>query len=549
MTEKDNKNTGITPEESKNPQAYNPDRENQQKISNFMTEQIKQKPLNSRKLLRRTAITIVMAVIFGIVACVTFLFIQPIINRSMYPAEEAEIIEFPEESSEMSPEDMLVAEEDGTEALLPAEQGGTMGEALSEDTQAETEAQGNDSPTSENPEGAAGPGDTNEEGPGADVPGGDGTQGNPAQGEGDVPAEGSEGGDPTGEGLPEGQEGIQTGDQPGQVVYVHEPLNAENIAQIYASISELASQVNKSLVKVTAVTSDVNWFNDVYESSGQTTGLILADNGKQLIILLEKSAIDGADSIRVTFSTGFSAEATLQGTDSITGLAAIVVEKTAIKTSTLNEVQVATLGSSADQELISVGTPVLAVGSPYGSSGTSAFGMITGAGSKIDLPDSAYKLIRTDIYGSSNATGVLVNFEGNVVGIIDSAYNNEDTQNLISAVGITELKRILARLSNGKPGCYTGIYGTDVTNEIHLRQNIPFGAYVTHLDVSSPAMRAGIQSGDIITRLNNREILDYSTYVDVLYSYTPEDEVQITLQRFTKDEYREMTVTMTMGMR
>ncbi len=525
MNDKDKKPVeSESPAETNRPEELSLQQENQKKINNFMTEQIKQKPLNGKKLLRRTAVTIAMAVIFGLVACVTFLFLQPIINRSMYPAEELETIEFPEESSEMSPEDMLVADEEIAGDTSKEGQSGTVGDALREEgTIAETAETAEE--TQEAEEGTA-------------------TEPKP----GDETGENNPTDTPEGEGEPQFDEDgnpILKNDR--EIAYVREPLTTESIAEIYSSILELAGRVSTSLVTVTSVTSDVNWFNDVYESSGQTTGLIVADNGRQLFILVEGSEVEGADSIRVTFPTAFSVEATLQEIDGITGLAVIQVEKSAIKTSTLNEITVATLGSSSTGQSLMVGTPVLAVGSPYGSSGTNAFGMITGAGSTLELPDSNYKLIRTDIYGSSAATGVLVNFRGEVLGIIDSSYNSPDTANLISAVGITELKRILARLSNGKPRSYTGIYGTDVTNEIHLKQNIPFGAYVTRMDMSSPAMRAGIQSGDVITKVNNRMIPDYGTYVDVLYSYMPEDEVQVTLQRFTQDAYREMTVTMTIG--
>ncbi|MCR5031539.1 MAG: PDZ domain-containing protein [Lachnospiraceae bacterium] len=519
----------MTDKENKTPDLLNQDQENQAKISNFMTEQIKQKPLNGRKLLRRTAITIAMAVIFGIVACVTFLFLQPIINRGMYPEEEVETIEFPEESSEMSPEDMLVADDKFQGKNEGDDQTSTVGDALLDNPDAETvpgtEGAGTD------PEGDGEPGDGAGEGTAEGEYATPGTEKTPGE-EGDPEDTAAEGDGPKEE---------------AEVTYVREPLNTESIAELYASVSELAQQVNKSLVTVTSVTSDVNWFNDVYESSGQTTGLYIADNGRQLFFLVEGDVVQNADTIRVTFPTGFSVDATLQQIDGITSLAVVTCEKSEIKTSTLNEIQVASLGSSSAQDSLAVGSPVLAVGSPYGSSGTNAFGMITGTGSKLELPDSNYKLIRTDIYGSSYATGVLVNFQGDVLGIIDSSYNSPDTANLISAVGITELKRIMARLSNGKPRSYTGIYGTDVTNEIHLKQSIPFGAYVTRMDMSSPAMRAGIQSGDVITKINNRVVADYATYVDILYSYMPEDEVKVTIQRFTQDAYREMLVNMTIG--
>ena len=77
----------------------------------FMTERVKERPLNKRKLLRKTIITVTMAVIFGLIACVTFLVLEPVFSNWLYPGEEIEMIEIPQDTDEVLPEDMLVHEE------------------------------------------------------------------------------------------------------------------------------------------------------------------------------------------------------------------------------------------------------------------------------------------------------------------------------------------------------------------------------------------------------------------------------------------------------
>lgn len=83
----------------------------QNKQSDFMIEKIKNRPINKKKLLRRTVTTAVMAVIFGLVACLTFLILEPVFSNWLYPEEEPPKIIFPEEEDEVQPEDMLVEEE------------------------------------------------------------------------------------------------------------------------------------------------------------------------------------------------------------------------------------------------------------------------------------------------------------------------------------------------------------------------------------------------------------------------------------------------------
>ncbi len=73
--------------------------------SDFITERIKQRPVNKVKLLRRTLITAAMAVIFSLVACLTFLILEPVFSNWLYPEEEPAPIEFPAETEEMLPED------------------------------------------------------------------------------------------------------------------------------------------------------------------------------------------------------------------------------------------------------------------------------------------------------------------------------------------------------------------------------------------------------------------------------------------------------------
>ena len=109
MTEDDKKKTESGQTEGIKEQAeYTPSVQ-----SDFLREKMKQRPVNKKKLLRRTIVTAVLAVVFGIVACLTFLLLEPVINNWLYPPEEAKEVQFPEETitEEMNPEDMLTVDE------------------------------------------------------------------------------------------------------------------------------------------------------------------------------------------------------------------------------------------------------------------------------------------------------------------------------------------------------------------------------------------------------------------------------------------------------
>lgn len=417
----------------------------------FMKEKIKERPINKKKLIRRTIITASMAVVFGLVACLTFLVLEPLFSNWLYPEEEPQQIVFPAEDEEMLPEDMLIEET-----------------ATDEETEEEEQ-----------------------------------------------------------ESLTE----------------VEWELEVEDYQLLYDKLYALYEEKSKSIVTVTGVKEDIDWFNNPYETEGQTSGLIVADNGKEYWILVDNKPIDKAEAIRVTFTGNVQVTAQLKGTDAITGLAIIGVALKDVSTEARENIVVASLGSSGGNKML--GRPVLALGSPAGTGRSIAYGMITSTGNVIHLPDSSYKLLTTDMYGSPNASGALLNLHGQVIGIINQSHVDESMPNQLCAIGITEIKDTIERISAGRSQAYLGIYGTNVTEEAREELNVPMGAYVTEIEIGSPAMQAGIQSGDIITRIGETEVVSYQDYVNQLGKTNPEESMSITIMRQGQQEYREMEITVT----
>lgn len=171
----------------------------------------------------------------------------------------------------------------------------------------------------------------------------------------------------------------------------------------------------------------------------------------------------------------------------------------------------------------------------------------TSIGNSIKLPDSNYKFLTTDIYGSSGASGILINLKGQVIGMIDLSYNASDMRNMISAVGITELKGLVENLSNNRSIAYFGVYGADVTREANEELGVPFGAYITEIDMDSPAMNAGIQSGDVVIRIGDKEVGGYQDLVKALLTLRAEETVKVGLMRQGPEGYIEIETDVELG--
>ena len=430
--------------------------------SDFMKETIKQRPLNRKKLVRRTLITAAMAVIFGLVACVTFLFLEPVISNRLYPEEEPEQIVFEEESkeNEILPEDMIA-----------------------DDSQMQTE--------------------------------------------------------PT-------EPPVMVDEQIAQALSEMK-LGAEDYLSLMNGLSSVAKEVQNSVVNVVGVTSDVSWLVNEYENEGVVSGVVLADNGRELLVLANISTILDAESLKVIFADENEYEASIKRMDHNTGYAVLAISKDTMKSGTLSMAKAVSLGTSGGSSL--VGVSVIAIGRPMGTDGSMCYGMITSVSGNVELPDSSYKYMTTDIYGSSSASGILINLRGQVLGMIDMTYNAPDMKNIISAIGISDLKKIMESLSNDKDIAYFGVYGVDVTGEANEEMQVPYGAYITEIDMDSPAMTAGIQSGDVIVMIDETEITNYQDLVKTLFFYEPEDEVKITFMRQGPDGYTEMETDAVLGIK
>jgi len=321
-------------------------------------------------------------------------------------------------------------------------------------------------------------------------------------------------------------------------------LQVTDYQMLYDRLGEVAREAEKSVVKVTGVSSGTNWFHNTTERENETSGLIITDNTTELLILTYYDVIKDATEIVVTFCNDEQAVATIKKDDKNTGLAVIAIDLKVISEETKKEIAYATLGSSNSGNL--VGDLVIALGGPMGYTESRCYGMVTSAAARISLVDMNYRLLTTDIYGSKNAFGILVNTRGQVIGIISQKYNTSDLQNQVSAIGITELKKVVENLSNKKDTTMLGVYVTDVTEEAKTHLGVPDGAYVTDVKINSPAMLTGISRGDVITAVEDAVVTSVSEYITELRKHHPGQVVTITLMRSSVDGYKEMDVKVTL---
>ena len=319
-----------------------------------------------------------------------------------------------------------------------------------------------------------------------------------------------------------------------ETIVVDPQITMEDYMVLYASFRGLAKDVQKSLVTVTALNNDVDWFNEEYQNLGQCSGMIVGDNGVELLVLTKYSAIESCDGINVTFIDDTIVNAVLKKYDVTTDLAVISINLTDISDNTKAKIVKATLGNSIRLE---AGTPVLAIGRADGSEDSMKVGTLTSTHNKQSVVDAEYTILVTDMMKNAGADGILINLNGEVIGIMQEQHLSSNMENVLTAYGISDIKSLLEHLSNNQDIAYLGIKGISVTNEA-LKSGVPSGVYVTEVQIDSPAMKGGIQSGDVIQAINGQKVLSMFELSDVLSRLSNRQNITLEVRRLTRDGYK-----------
>jgi len=433
----------------------NNEQPNIDQTNQFMREKIKERPVSKRKLFKKKVTTASMAVLFGLIACCTFMFLQPALSRMITKQEEkaepVKTIVFPEVTQELEPEEML-SEKDLEEA--PSE------EIVLEETQI-------------------------------------------------------------------------------QEILSEVTFDLQSYVQMYDALSEYVAILRKSMVTITCTDIEEDWMHNVQQTQNQCYGVVIANSNSALYILTSYQAVKEAEDRTASFQGGIQAPASILGYEENTDIAVLTVDISALGTGLWeNNISIATLGSSNSKNLET--TPVIAMGMPTGVVDSVGYGMITSTGGSVSEADVNYKILQTDIVGATGVSGVLFNMKGEILGIL----KGDESKTILSAYGITDVKKLLEKLSNKEAIAYLGIKGTYVSQDAFNKLNMPYGAYVEEVVMNSPAMQAGIQSGDVITEMNGQTLHSFVEYTNALYTVKPQEKVILTVYRLVQGEYKIMSMEM-----
>ena len=322
-----------------------------------------------------------------------------------------------------------------------------------------------------------------------------------------------------------------------------------------SSSSNVASVVNEVMPSVVSITSTIQSSNyygfGTQESEGAGSGFIVAKTKDNLMIATNNHVVSDATSLTVGFADDTTAKATVVGTDSSADLAVISVKIKDIKDSTASKIKVATLGSSDD---LKVGEEVVAIGNALGYGQSVTTGVVSAKNREVSLTDGTMNLLQTDAaINPGNSGGVLINMDGQVVGINNAKLEDTSVEGMGYAIPITTAKTILTDLMNAnsvstKDAAFLGVVGRDINESYSSVLGIPSGIYVSQVVSGSPAEKAGISAGDVITKFEGNNVSTMSGLKEKLALKKANTKVKITFKRANQSgTYEEKTVTVTLG--
>ena len=329
------------------------------------------------------------------------------------------------------------------------------------------------------------------------------------------------------------------------------------------SVKDVASSAMPSLVAISTTTvEEVETFfgTTSQEVPASGTGVIVGQNDDELLIATNNHVVSGATSLSVSFIDDETVEGQIKGTDADNDLAVVAVKLSDIKDETKSQIKIAVMGNSDDLE---VGDQVVAIGNALGTGQSLTSGYISAKDRTISSQDestgetiTSEGLIQTDAaINPGNSGGALLNMNGELIGINEAKYSSTQVEGMGFAIPISKAEPILQNLMNlttrykvsDDEAAYIGINMADVSADVSQNYGIPTGVCIMSVVDGSPAADAGFKKGEVITTFDGRSISNAKGLKETLTYYAAGETVDVTVQRADNGEYKEVTLTLTLG--
>ena len=319
----------------------------------------------------------------------------------------------------------------------------------------------------------------------------------------------------------------------------------DNYSKSVKSLSDVAKKGKKSVVSLLVLTGATVGNKEFVSESQSVSGVLIADNGQELLILGPTMEVGEAQQIQATFCDGKKYRVTEKKSDANLELTIYAVKESQLEEKTAKSIRLAALGSSYE---VKKGDTTVLLGMLFGQGDAVGYGVLRSSTEKAERADGTYHILGAELAGFTGGSGIMFNRQEEVIGIICDAAGEDAKEELMHAYAISDIKDVMQFLANGESVPYIGIHATDVSENIAEDRRIPRGIYVDKVEADSPAMRAGIQSGDVLTAIGGTDIENFEQYHELLMEEKEGTHLLIKgYRRGAKDQYVAVHFNATVG--
>lgn len=337
-----------------------------------------------------------------------------------------------------------------------------------------------------------------------------------------------------------------------KVVYndVKEPENE-------LTTSEIAAQASKSIVSITSKTVETTYdffFGEQEEEvEGAGSGVIIAEDDTNIYILTNYHVIEDAKELKVVFVNGVEATGTVKGFVSSQDIALMEIKKAKLDEETLMAIAKINIGNS---DKIEIGDTAIAIGNALGFGQSVTSGIVSGKDREVNISeDTKLTLLQVDCaINPGNSGGALLDNKGNLIGINTAKYASSSVEGIGFAIPVNTAMEMVEAIFEGnaekieeKP-CL-GVTGFTIDQETAVKYNAYEGVCVQDVVSMSGAHIAGIQSGDIIYKVDETTMFTIEDLVEYIQEKEVGDTLKVYLYRNTSEGYKEMCINVTLGVK
>lgn len=318
--------------------------------------------------------------------------------------------------------------------------------------------------------------------------------------------------------------------------------------------SDISERFMPAVVAVNVTSSEVyqDFFGRKYEEEYQSnaSGIIVACNPDELLIVTNNHVVEGAKQVSVVFNDGSESKASVKAVEPDEDLAVISVSFSDIKVDTFAAIRIATLG---DSDSIDVGEMVVAIGNALGYGQSTTVGYISAVNREVEIEGHKLLLIQTDAaINPGNSGGALLNARGEVIGINNAKLSDTSVEGMCYAIPISTAIPVIENLIQREvlkesEQASIGIVGQEISAEYAEALNMPQGIYIKEVKEGSNAEKAGLKPGYIITRINGSKTTTQEEFENVLSYTRGGSQGTVTVMVLELGVYSERVIDITFG--